>query len=97
MAAGVGIKDQVREAIQLLSSPQIVERTILRPLGLAQPGARAQTNARATVDGCSGFPTARESDGWMARRTFSWTSTPRTRPQPRWPRMATASRWESPP
>ncbi len=28
MAAGMGIKDQVREAIQLLSSTQIVERTI---------------------------------------------------------------------
>jgi len=31
IAAGMGIKDQVREAIQLLSSPQMVERTLQDP------------------------------------------------------------------
>ena len=36
IAAGMGIKDQVREAIQLLSAPQMVERTIYAHTGWRQ-------------------------------------------------------------
>jgi ribosomal protein L40E len=57
---------------------------------IPDPGAGAQANTRATVSGRSGALEVRESDGWMVT-TFSWTSTPRTRPQRRWPLTATAS------
>jgi hypothetical protein len=72
IAAGMGIKDQVREAIQLLSSKQMVERTVHTHTGWRTldggPSGRSFPHAAAHRNRC-GAGARRHAQRWHTRRS----------------------------